>query len=107
MKHKPLVFGILAAISPVPMFIFTVLWCWALFFGIGMGLLGYDTVPQWILFCGPLPLLVSPGLGILGTVYGCIHIKQKHAWPGICLSVIGLIENFLLIYGICYLGSRF
>lgn len=107
MKRNSLVIGIIAVASPIPLALFTVLWDWLLAFGIGMGLLNYDTVPQWILICSLLPLLISPGLGILGIVHGCIQRKQKRAWLGILLSVLCLIENFLLIYGMCYIGSRY
>ena len=107
MKIKPLITGIMAAISPVPLFIFTILWCWLWAFGVGIGLLGYDTVPSWILTCGLLPLTASPILGIIGVVHGCMNLKHKFAWLGIILSVIVLIENFLLVYGMYYIGSRF
>ena len=107
MKNKPLVTGIIAVVSPVPLIVFTVLWSWIWCFGIGMGLLNYDTIPQWILICSLLPLFISPALGLLGIVHGIIKIKLKRAWAGILLSVLGLIENFILIYGMGYIGSRF
>ena len=107
MKNKPLVTGIIAVVSPVPLIVFTVLWSWMWGFGIGMGLLNYDTIPQWILICSLLPLFISPALGLLGIVHGIIKIKLKRAWVGILLSVLGLIENFILIYGMYYIGSRF
>jgi hypothetical protein len=77
------------------------------FFGIGMGLLNYETIPQWIQVCSMLPLFVSPIIGLIGIIHGIIIIKSKQAKLGIFLSVIGLIENFFLIYGIYYIGSRF
>ena len=107
MKNKPLVTGIIAVVSPVPLIVFTVLWSWIWCFGIGMGLLNFDTIPQWILICSLLPLFISPALGLLGIVHGIIKIKLKRAWVGILLSVLGLIENFILIYGMGYIGSRF
>ena len=107
MKNKPLVTGIIAVVSPVPLIVFTVLCSWMWGFGIGMGLLNYDTIPQWILICSLLPLFISPALGLLGIVHGIIKIKLKRAWVGILLSVLGLIENFILIYGMYYIGSRF
>ena len=107
MKNRPIVTGIIAAASPIPTVIFTVIWSWVWFFGIGMGLLNYDTVPQWILIVSLLPLLVSPIFGLLGIIHGMVKIKTKKAWFGIFLSVIGLFENFILIYGMYYLGSRF
>ena len=63
MKNKPVVTGIIAVASPIPLIIFTVLWSWLWFFGIGIGLLNYDTVPQWILVCSLLPLFISPTFG--------------------------------------------
>lgn len=107
MNNRPIVTGIIAVASPVPLLIFTVLWCWMWFFGIGMGLLNYDAVPQWILVCSLLPLLISPALGLSGIIHGVIKIKAKRAWFGILLSVAGLIENLVLIYGMYYIGSRF
>ena len=107
MKNKPLVTGIIAVASPLPLIVFTVLWSWIWFFGIGMGLFSYDTIPQWILFCSLLPLFISPTFGLLGIVHGIIKIKLKRAWIGILLSVLGLIVNFILIYGMYYIGSRF
>ena len=107
MKDKPIVTGIIAVASPVPLIVFTVLWSWVWFFGIVVGLLNYDAVPQWILVCSLSPLLISPAFGLLGIVHGVIKIKSERAWLGILLSVLGLIENFILIYGMCYIGSRF
>lgn len=107
MKNKPIVTGIIAVASPIPLIVFTVLWSWIWFFGIGIGLLNYDTVPQWMLVCSLSPLFISPAFGLLGIVHGVIKIKLKRAWLGIFLSVLGLIENFILIYGMCYIGSRF
>ena len=107
MKNKPVLTGIIAAVSPVPLLIFTVLWCWIWFFGIGMGLLNYEIVPQWILICSLLPLFISPALGLSGIIHGLIKRKTKRAWLGILLSVIGLMESFLLLYCIYYAGSKF
>jgi len=93
MKNKPLVTGIIAVVSPVPLIVFTVLWSWIWGFGIGMGLLNYDTIPQWILICSLLPLFISPTFCLLGLVHGVIKIKLKRAWIGILLSVLGLIKT--------------
>lgn len=107
MKNKPIVTGIVAIASPIPLIVFTVLWYWVWFFGIGMGLLNYDTIPQWILILSLLPLLISPILCLIGAIHGIVKIKTKKAILGILLSIIGLLENFVLIYGIYYIGSRF
>ena len=107
MKSKQLKLGAIAIISPLPMIAFTAIWCWLWFFGIGLGLLGYDSAPEWIMICSMLPLYVSPLLGVIGVIYGAIKIKEKHGFVGLILSVIGLIENFILICGIYYLGKNF
>lgn len=107
MKNKSLAIGIIAAASPIPLIIFTAIWSWLWFFGIGMGLLNYDTMPTWILFFSLLPLLVSPAFGVYGIIHGCTRIKEKYSLGCALLSVIGLIENFLLIFGMYYLGSNF
>lgn len=107
MKNKPIVTGVIAAASPIPLYNFTIIWGLMWFLGIDMGLLNYDTIPQWIDVCALLPLLISPALGLLGIVHGVVKIKTKRAWLGVLLSVIGLSENFILIYVSYYLGSRF
>ena len=107
MKNRPIATGIIAVASPIPMVIFTVIWSWVWFFNMGVGLLNYDTVPLWILTVSLLPLLISPFFGLLGIIHGIVKIKTRKAWLGIFLSVIGLFENFVLIYGMCYLGSRY
>ena len=107
MKNTPVEAGIIAIASPLPLFFCMVFWSWVWFFGIGIGMLNYETVPQWILVISLLPLAVSPAIGILGVVHGFVKLRQKYAWLGIILSIIGLIENFLLIYGMGYIGSRF
>ena len=107
MKNNPVVTGMIAVTSPIPLIIFTVLWSWLLFFISGIGLLNCDPIPQWISVCSLLPLLISPALGLLGVIHGIVKIKTKRAWLGILLSVIGLIENFALIYGMYYIGSGF
>jgi len=104
MKNKPFITGIIAVVSPIPLFIFTILWSWIWCFGIGMGLLNYDTIPYWILFISLLPLLISPTLGLLGIIHGIIKIKEKRAWLSILLSFICLAQNFLLLLGLIYLG---
>ena len=107
MKNRPIVTGIIAVASPIPLIIFTIIWCWLWYFGVGMGLLNYDNVPQWILIFSLLPLFISPIIGSLGIIHGFVKIQTKKAWLGILLSVVGLLENFILIYGMYYLGSRF
>lgn len=105
MKNKPLISGIIAAASPLPLAIFTVLWSWLLGFGLVMGVLGYDQIPISVGIVSILPLLISPLLGLGGILHGIIKRKERLAWLGIILSVLCLVENFLLIYGMIYLGS--
>ena len=106
MKNKSLVIGILAAVSVIPLFIFNIIWSWIWFFGIGMELLNYETIPDWILCISCLPIIISPIISVFGVAYGFIRLKEKRAWLGIVLSAIGLLENCLLYYFIFYF-SRF
>ena len=77
MKNNPIVTGFIAFFSPIPMVIFTIIWSWVWFFGIGIGLLNYDTVPQWMLVVTLLPLFISPILGVLGIIHSMVKIKTK------------------------------
>ena len=88
MKNRPIITGIIAVASPIPLIIFTVIWCWVWFFGIGMGLLNYDTVPQWILIISLFPLLISPILGLLGIIHSIVKIKTRKAVLGVFLSAM-------------------
>lgn len=107
MESKSLRLGIISALSPIPLFVFTALWCWMWYFGIGIELLHYEIIPEWILLISVLPLSVSPLLGLVGTVYGIITIREKLSFLGVILSLLCLLENCALLYGIIYLGSRF
>lgn len=69
MKNKPIVTGIIAVASPIPLLVFAVLWSWIWFFGIGMALLNHDAVPQWILVCSLLPPTY--------TLFGRYFAKEK------------------------------
>ena len=106
-KSRLKIIGIIAVSSPLPMIIITVLWFFILFFGVGMGILGYTSTPDWILLVGLLPLLFSPSFDIFGIVFGIIKRKEQHAVLCIILSAIGLLINFALLFGMIYLGSRF
>ena len=107
MKNTPVEAGIVAIASPVPLFFCTVPWCWILVFVIGMTIFDFNVIPNWLLTFSLLPLFISPALGVIGIIHGIVKLKGKHAWIGILLSVLGLAENFLLIYCMGYLGSRF
>ena len=86
MKNMPIITGIIAFVSPISLLIFSIL---------------------WIDIIGLLPLFISPILGVLGVVHGIAKIKEDYAVLGIVLSAIGLLENLFLIFGMCYLVSRF
>lgn len=101
------IIGIVAVSSPLPMIIITILWFFFLFFGVGMGILGYSSSPDWILYVGLLPLLFSPAFDIFGIVFGINKRKEQHAIVCIILSAIGLLINFALLFGMIYLGSRY
>lgn len=108
MKNTPVEAGRFAAFSPLPMFFVTVLWCWFVLFGLYMGVFGMDVpIPNWVVILGVLPYVFSPLLGLLGIIHGILKRKEKRAWLGILLSALCLIENFLLFYGMGYIGSRY
>ena len=108
LAEKPLVSGIIAAASPLPLLAFTALWCWTWSFGIGAGLLKYDApFPQWLHIVSLAPILFSPLLGLMGMIHGIIKRTIKWAWLGILLSVLCLIENALLLSGIIILAGRY
>ena len=107
MKIKPIDSGIVAVASPIPMFILTVLWSWIWILLIGIGILNYNTIPDWLMTVSLLPLSISPAFCVAGIIHGIVKMKEKHTWTGIGLSIAGLIENFVLIFGMGYLGSRF
>ena len=86
MKNMPIITGIIAFVSPISLLIFSIL---------------------WIDIIGLLPMFISPILGVLGVVHGIVKIKEDYSVLGIVLSAIGLLENLFLIFGMCYLGSRF
>ena len=77
MKSKSLRLGIISALSPIPLFVFTALWCWMWYFGIGIELLHYEIIPEWILLISVLPLSVSPLLGLVGTACGIVTIRER------------------------------
>ena len=106
MKNKPLVTGITAVASPVPIVILTVLWAWFRGLIVGVGILGNDTVSGLSSILSMLPLALGPILCTLGIIHGCVKIKCKLAWLGIVLSGIGLMENVLLIFIMYLVGSR-
>lgn len=108
-KQRPLnlTVAIIAVTSPLPMIFITSMW--ALIFGVGFGIcvLGYSTIPDWIAFLSLLPLSFSPLFDIFGIVLGIAKIKERHSVLCIVLSLLGLVINIALIFGLSYIGSRF
>lgn len=108
MKNTPVEAGRFAAFSPLPMFFVAMCWGMLFFFNIYLSIFPAEsTPPVWVLILLLLPLLFSPLLGVLGIIHGIIKRKEKRAWLGILLSALCLIENFLLFYGMGYIGSRY
>lgn len=108
MKNTPLNAGIAAVVFPLPAFFYTILWAWIVTFGLGFGVLGIEHIPDWLLSISVTPLLLSfaagPILGVLGIIHSLTKIKQKRAWLGLLLSILGLVESLLLVCGLIYLG---
>ena len=75
--HSPLLFGIYATLTAIPMFIIFSLSASAIVICI-ISLFGYPQAPTWLLIT-LLPLLLNPAMGILGIVYGIIKIKTRCA----------------------------
>ena len=106
-KNKAIFWGLISVLSPIPLTILSFFWDWIWCFGIVMGPLGYERIPDWALILGTAPLLISPVIGYFGIVYGICHYRQRLAWLGILLSFLGVVVNGLLIFGILYTGSQF
>jgi hypothetical protein len=106
-KNKTYWIGIVSVISPLPMILITCIWAEIFIIGFGIGILKYDTIPNWINIISLIPLGFSPLFDCFGIVYGFINRKEKASLICIILSIVGLLENFILIYGIYFLGSRF
>ena len=106
MDRKHLTRGIIAVSSPILLLLFTCLWYWIVCFGFGMGILKYETIPEWLLGVSLIPLLIGPTICCVFLVLGIIHRREQYARLCIILSVIGLIESAALLYWMIYLGSR-
>lgn len=104
MKMKAVTAGVICAVSPVPLFLFTVFWSQVC---LALGFMIWDTVPDWLLCVALMPLAVSPLMGIGGIVYGVVRRKELLAWLGVLLSSLSLVMNAALWYGMYYVGSRF
>ena len=107
MKNTPVEAGKFALLSALPLLIvYSLCYCFV-FLVIFVGVFGFDTVPEWMLVVSLLPLLTGPLLGVMGIIHSIVKIKEKRAWLGLLLSVLSLIENALLIFGMFYIGSRY
>lgn len=104
MKNKSLITGIIAAATPIPCFIFSILFAWIFFFGLCMGVLGYDTVPMWLEMCSLLPLLISPIFTVFAIIHSLVKIKQKLSWLSLLLSVTGFAQNLGLVLLMIHIG---
>ena len=102
-----LITGIVAFFSPIIVFVSTCIWSWLTFFGIGMGVLHYETVPEWLVTIGCLPLLIGPLMCCAFFVLNVINRKEDMARVGMLLSAVGAILNVLMIIGMCYIGSKY
>lgn len=102
-----LIVAIIAVASPLPMIFVTSMWSLLFGVGFGIGVLGYSTLPDWILYLGLLPLSFSPLFDIFGIVLGITKIKERHSILCISLSLLGLLINFALIFAMGYIGSRY
>lgn len=102
-----LIAAVVAIASPLPMIFVTSMW--SLLFGVGFGIsvLGYSTIPDWMLYLCLLPLIFSPLFDVFGIILGIVKIKEQHSILCIILSVLGLLMNFALIFGMGYIGSRY
>ena len=105
-KINPMVTGIIAVASPLPLFVLTCLWG-AVFLATCYALPGYSDASGWAMYVCTMPLWISPALCVLGIIHGIVKRRAKRAWIGILLSVLGLFENIFLIFSAAYLGSRF
>lgn len=89
------------------MCVFCMLWSWFWFFGVGIEIIGYETIPDWIMYLAEFPLLISPLFGIFGVIYGIIKGRKKYGKICIILSILGVLTNAVLLGIMFYLGANF
>lgn len=110
-KLSPLGVGLFGFFAPVPVLLLSTVAVWLLFFGVGLGLLGYETIPDWFTILSVLPALLSmlvvPAIQILGIVLGIMKRREKHSILCIVLSALGLVGNSLMWAGVLYAGMHF
>ena len=98
-KHRSFLVGIFAAASPIPFFLIS---C---FLG---GIIGFDlrNAPGWQLGLALIPFAISPICCCACLVYGLLRHRDYLSWLCVLLSVFGLAENALLLYGMYYIGGH-
>ena len=101
MERQTAATGIAAVAAPVPMFVLS-----AIIALIGMSLLNGDA-PRWLPAVSMLPMIIPILLGLLGVIHSFIRIRQKRAWLGLLLTVLGIAVAVFLIYGAAWLASRY
>lgn len=110
-KLSPLGVGLFGFLAPIPVLVLSIVAVWLLFFGVGFGLLGYETLPDWFTVLSVLPsllsVLVMPAIQILGIVLGAMKRREKHGILCIVLSALGLAGNSLMWVGILYAGAHY
>ena len=107
MKLKSWLCGVINMAAILPVYNFAILWGLLVMLAFGIGVMHYDTVPDWLVIIGLIPMLISPLMGIGGVVYGIVRRRERLSWLGILLSALCLIVNVLLWYAMYYLGSHY
>ncbi|MEE0060085.1 MAG: hypothetical protein UE295_04580 [Acutalibacteraceae bacterium] len=101
----PLSVGLFYIISPIPLLISDILFCWILFFDIGWKLFGGpENIPDWYNTLTILPTFIYPIFPIAGIIYGIVMRKEKNGKLCITLSSIGFLINILIFALILYMG---
>lgn len=105
------IWGLVNFLSPVPLLIVSIFICWFLFFGIGIGVMGYENIPEWYSFLTILPAFVTAILHICSSVtaviFGIIRRKEPHAILCVVLSALAIIIQVGLWAGILYAGYHY
>ena len=101
-RHISFLVGIYAAASPIPFFLVSCFWAMITAYS-----LYYAT--QWlprpvIIPLAMFPFAISPICCCACLVYGIIRHREHLSWLCILLSILGLAENALLLYGMYFGG---
>ena len=107
-KHPlHLVVALIAVISPFAMWIVTMFWSVLLGLGLGVSILGYSSIPDWMTFICLLPLSFSPLFDVYGIVLGIVKSKERYSKLCVILSTLGLLINAALLIFAGFVGSRY